>query len=152
MKILCAHCLELYNIDDFPHNRECEGPLALIDDQLAHIILQFWKLGVSTKFSCAGHLEELQMAPYIIISNKILEFAQELYDSNQYPNIHLLTLPREKDHFGVYIDQNKNPTPTLQRKIVLQSEFLRFLVDLLEKTPDYPTGQKESIFIYNPIR
>lgn len=86
---MCEKCLGVYQtvflkshedgIYNCP-NAECGHPeLIAVDDQLVDIVVDFYKLGLPTKYCCSGHAYTVLFNPYIRFELATVKLANMLY-------------------------------------------------------------------------
>lgn len=97
MRKVCQKCFATLRPPQYmDHKTNCGGNTVVIDDQLCLPISNFWKCGVTTKYSCAGHLEGEIFSPYIVLTNlnkKQLSYIVEIVN-------------REYGYMQRYVDTN----------------------------------------------
>ena len=80
MKKVCSNCLHIF--DEEMSQEVCplldcsDGFLIDIDDLFVDVIRKLAERGISTRYSCSGHLYESCFQPYIMFDGVYLEFME----------------------------------------------------------------------------
>lgn len=125
----------------------CTGNLVLIEDGIAEILLEYWKIGILTEWSCQGHLR-YNTRPYVVFGpfpdnetrNRFNEALTNFTTNN--PILSEYILFEDFDFFdinmvakirvSVEINSTKYMRSTSIEKLKLITTFQLFLIDFLE--------------------
>jgi hypothetical protein len=142
---ICRNCLNMFEghiaIDNCPM-RECGGwELIEIDDMLADVIIKFWSKGISTAFSCSGHLYEPCFSPYLIFgpydedrAEALKFFRGILIEWNDKYQAYISEIKPLWDRSVFTVRANQCEDDPKQR-IKVQSDFINYLYDIVEFIP-----------------
>ena len=141
---ICRNCFHLFegrlSINYCPI-RNCEGwELVEIDDMLADMITRFWVMGISTVYSCSGHLYNRCFSPYVVFDEprcdegrKALTFLRNvLLDLNErHTLVDIGEIEPLRDMYTITVRAKKcEDYPILRMEV--QSNFLSFLYEASE--------------------
>lgn len=131
-------------------NRCSNGTLKAIDDAIAEIIIEYWKFGLDTDYSCQGHFEDVKMikenGPYVLfnlVGQEQYVFLEKnlktFIRTNNISNINYYNCGINRMAVRLNIESVGTPLSVIKTCI----EFHLFLINFLEYL------QKES---YNEIK
>ena len=157
MQKICECCLEIYKGSEpitYCPKRNCPNDLKLVesDDMLVDVLIGFWKAGIETLFSCAGHLynqHSFPFHPHITFFTYQPEGFEDKAGIDGLKNLRdiLETLNEDDDfdigniqysenHDGYCLDLTCNipdrSNLTARNKLEIQNDFLNFLYDVLD--------------------
>ena len=141
---ICRNCLHLFegsSTIDYCPIRNCGGwELVEIDDMLADVLTRFWSMGISTVFSCSGHLYDYCFSPHVMFDEprcdegrKALTFLRNvLMDLNEETNlVDIGEIEPLRDMYTFTVRAKKcEDDPILRMEV--QSDFLSFLYEASE--------------------
>lgn len=142
------HEIEEYECPDL---QCCGSELLEIDEQIAPVLIEFWKKNIYTAFSCSGHIYESVHSGYLMfifesLKNRqaFVKLIKSVLKENNYKNLLLTDFEIRTDILQPFIYSDKiytfcfrvNPETTcntIKEKYDLQYEFISCLINILNK-------------------
>jgi hypothetical protein len=143
MKKVCPCCLHIFDntlIDYCPLNDCCSAELVELDEMLVDVIIQFWAIGIGTKYCCAGHLYEERFRPYIMFEDiwddefllSFDEFRGLLVEvASKSKDIEIGSISSVEDSQTLIVSGGGTHTEDKKQLLVKQTEFISFLYDVV---------------------
>lgn len=154
--LVCRNCYGVYRTDRLIQDGEgvfycpswhCgniekkfRSKLCDIDDPLLDIITRFWKAGVNTRASCAGHYWKQKFQPYVVFEfyeDSFADYFEASMNENKpdFVSIETIRLSDDEDSEAgsMTVECEAVYEDDITRKIEMQTTFISHLYSVLEK-------------------